>query len=196
MADLEKTESLELNKPAEGDIDWHTPLNENWDILDSWLVGMVLPFAGKKVPKGFLLCDGRAVSREDYKRLFDAIGTTYGEGDGSTTFNLRDARGEFIRGWDHGRGVDTGRNIGSYQADAYESHTHTGSTNSTGAHTHAVDVGADIGGTNYLRGSGGSYQTSKSTSSAGAHSHTVTINASGSTETRPRNIAFMTCIKY
>lgn len=53
MADLEKTESLELNKPAEGDIDWHTPLNENWDILDSWLVGMVLPFAGKRCQRVF-----------------------------------------------------------------------------------------------------------------------------------------------
>lgn len=98
MADLEKTESLELNKPAEGDIDWHTPLNENWDILDSWLVGMVLPFAGKKVPKGFLLCDGRAVSREGYKRLFDAIGTTYGEGDKSKTFNVPDFRDRTIWG--------------------------------------------------------------------------------------------------
>ena len=92
MADIEKTESLELNKPAEGDIGWHTPLNENWDILDSWLVGMVLPFAGKTVPKGFLLCNGQAVSREDYKRLFDVIGTTYGEGNKSTTFNVPDFR--------------------------------------------------------------------------------------------------------
>lgn len=98
MATLEKTESLELNKPAEGDIDWHTPLNENWDILDSWLVGMVLPFAGKKVPKGFLLCDGRAVSRGNYKRLFDAIGTTYGEGDRNTTFNVPDFRDRTIWG--------------------------------------------------------------------------------------------------
>lgn len=119
MADLEKTESLELNKPAEGDIDWHTPLNENWDILDSWLVGMVLPFAGKKVPKGFLLCDGRAVSRENYKRLFDAIGTTYGEGDKSKTFNVPDFRDRTIWGaTEAGKKVEAGLpNIkGDFQA--------------------------------------------------------------------------------
>lgn len=97
-ATLEKTESLELNKPSEGYLDWNTPVNENWDILDSWLVGMVLPFAGKNVPKGFLLCDGQAVSREDYKRLFDVIGTTYGEGDKSTTFNVPDFRDRTIWG--------------------------------------------------------------------------------------------------
>lgn len=119
MTDLEKTESLELNKPAEGAINWHIPINENWDILDSWLVGMVLPFAGKKVPKGFLLCDGRAVSREDYKRLFDAIGTTYGEGDKSKTFNVPDFRDRTIWGaTEAGKKVEAGLpNItGDFQA--------------------------------------------------------------------------------
>jgi microcystin-dependent protein len=52
------------------------------------LTGMIFAFAGNSIPSGFLLCDGSKVSRTTYKKLFDVIGTTYGEGDGSTTFNL------------------------------------------------------------------------------------------------------------
>jgi microcystin-dependent protein len=156
MADLEKTESLELNKPAEGDIDWHTPLNENWDILDSWLVGMVLPFAGKKVPKGFLLCDGRAVSREDYKRLFDAIGTTYGEGDKSKTFNVPDFRDRtFWGGTEAGKKVEAGLpNIkGDFQAMQFTEALSAsgafradgaGKVHSGSAHTHSADTAGKV----------------------------------------------------
>ena len=52
------------------------------------LTGMIFAFAGSTIPSGFLLCDGSKVSRTTYKKLFDVIGTTYGAGDGSTTFNL------------------------------------------------------------------------------------------------------------
>lgn len=157
--------------------------------------GTVIHFAGSTVPAGFLELNGAELSRTVYADLFAVVGTIGGAGDGSTTFNLRDARGEFIRGWDNGRGVDTGRNIGSYQADAYESHTHTGSTDTTGAHTHGLVGGNSNAGTTRGNTSANTNYTIN-TNSAGAHSHTVTINASGSTETRPRNIAFMTCIKY
>lgn len=51
-------------------------------------VGMIVPFSGTQVPDGFLICDGSAISRTLYSDLFAAIGTTYGSGDGSTTFNL------------------------------------------------------------------------------------------------------------
>lgn len=148
--------------------------------------GTVIHFANSTVPSGFLECNGATISRTVYADLFAAIGTT---------FKIPDLRGEFIRGWDNGRGVDAGRTIGSYQADAYESHTHTGSTNSTGAHSHTVGAGTSVGSA-YSYNWSGSRTGQHSTDSAGAHSHTVTINASGSTETRPRNIAFMTCIKY
>lgn len=77
--------------------------------------GFVLPFAGATLPTGWLECDGSAVSRATYSALFAAIGTTYGAGNGTTTFNLPELRGEFIRGWDHGRNIDTGRTLGSYQ---------------------------------------------------------------------------------
>lgn len=60
--------------------------------------GAVLPFAGNTVPKGWLLCNGQAVSRTDYDELFSVIGTTYGTGDGSTTFNLPNLVDKFVEG--------------------------------------------------------------------------------------------------
>ena len=76
------------------------------------------------LPTGWLKANGAAVSRTTYSNLFAAIGTTYGVGDGSTTFNIPDLRGEFIRGWDDGRGVDSGRTLGSWQDDMFEEHNH------------------------------------------------------------------------
>lgn len=77
--------------------------------------GLVLPFAGSAASSGWLLCNGQAVSRTTYAALFAVIGTTYGVGNGTTTFNVPDLRGEFVRGLDNGRGVDAGRTIGSSQ---------------------------------------------------------------------------------
>ena len=175
-----------------------TEVNVNAQIANATKIGTIITFPVNVTPTGFLECNGTLISRTAYADLFAVIGTTYGAGDGSTTFKIPDLRGEFIRGFDNGRGVDAGRTIGSSQADAYGSHSHTGSTNSTGAHTHgytgnvanqnsSIDIG--FGSSNGVFGAA-------TTSSAGAHSHTVTINASGSTETRPRNIAMMYCIKY
>lgn len=81
-------------------------------------VGSVVASATRTVPEGYLECNGNTVSRVTYNKLFQAIGTTYGSGDGSTTFSLPDLRGEFLRGLDSGRGVDVGRTIGSFQGDA------------------------------------------------------------------------------
>lgn len=77
--------------------------------------GTVITFAGSTAPSGYLECDGTAISRSTYAALYAVVGTTYGSGDGSTTFNLPDLRGYFVRGWDHGRGVDSGRTFGSNQ---------------------------------------------------------------------------------
>lgn len=60
--------------------------------------GAVIPFAGVTAPVGFLLCDGSAVSRTDYPYLFEVIGTTFGEGDGNTTFNLPNLQDKFVQG--------------------------------------------------------------------------------------------------
>ena len=94
------------------------------DLLGMVPSGTVLYFAGSRAPAGWLKANGAAVSRTAYAALFAAIGTTYGAGDFLNTFNLPDLRGEFIRGWDDGRGVDTPRSIGSAQAHALQSHQH------------------------------------------------------------------------
>ncbi|WP_151946586.1 phage tail protein [Aliarcobacter butzleri] len=105
----------------------------NWIKLDlggSVSIGSIETFAGvaAKIPEGYLLCNGQEVSRTTYKDLFDVIGTTYGSTTG-TTFKVPDLRGEFIRGFDGGRGVDSGRTFGSWQKgtanaanDKYEGH--------------------------------------------------------------------------
>jgi microcystin-dependent protein len=150
--------------------------------------GAVMAFAMNGAPTGWLAANGAAVSRTTYATLFAAIGTTYGAGDGSTTFTLPDLRGEFVRGFDAGRGVDTGRTIGSAQLDAFQNITGTAGrfdsafsgTTSSGAFT--------ISTSTHVTGGGG----------AGTYS-TVNFDASRvartSTETRPRNIAMLYCIK-
>lgn len=96
--------------------------------------GTVLPFAGATAPAGWAICDGTAISRTDYPELFLAIGETWGNGDGSTTFHLPDMRGRFMRGVDAGAGRDadsgsraaanaggnTGDAVGSAQDDAFQ----------------------------------------------------------------------------
>jgi microcystin-dependent protein len=60
--------------------------------------GVVLDYAGSTAPDGYLMCDGSAVSRTTYATLYEAIGDTYGTGDGSTTFNLPTATDVFVLG--------------------------------------------------------------------------------------------------
>lgn len=70
------------------------------NLMDNFGVGMIFPYAGKDIPAGFLLCNGAAISRTTYARLFAKIGTLYGTGDGSTTFNLPNLIGRFVEGGD------------------------------------------------------------------------------------------------
>lgn len=77
--------------------------------------GMIVPFAVQVTNPLYLLADGSAKSRTTYAALFNVIGTTFGSGDGSTTFNLPDYRAEFLRGSDFGRGIDANRVVGSSQ---------------------------------------------------------------------------------
>ena len=160
-------------------------------------------FALAAVPAGYLKANGAAVSRTTYAALFAAIGTVFGAGDGSTTFNLPDLRGEFVRGLDDGRGVDASRALGSSQSSQNLSHTHTGNAASAGAHTHNTTLLRDM--SSYVPGSNENAvlgdenrdgTNTVSTDSAGAHTHAITIAASGGTEARPRNIALLACIKY
>lgn len=163
--------------------------------------GAIMPFAGSSAPAGWLLCQGQAISRTTYATLFAVIGTTYGVGDGSTTFNLPDLTNEFIRG------------VGSYSlgqkfSDEIKAHTHgpgslSGTTNSAGSHNHTSQTAFGAGVQNDETG----IQTTTNdnagtlaTSTTGAHTHTVTINggvtgSTGGSETRPRGIALNFIIK-
>ncbi|MCY1167133.1 Phage Tail Collar Domain protein [compost metagenome] len=134
--------------------------------------GMGAYFARNSAPTGYLKANGAAVSRTTYAALFTAISTTFGVGDGSTTFNVPDLRGEFIRGWDDSRGIDAARAFGSAQGESFKNHTHAVSYGSGGASAAMVGVFTYTG-------------------------DTVTGNSStGGSETRPRNIALLACIKY
>jgi microcystin-dependent protein len=149
-------------------------------------VGQVATFAMSTAPAGWLKANGATVSRTAYAALFTAIGTTFGAGDGSTTFLLPDLRGEFIRGWDDGRGVDTGRAIGTAQGFATQSHTHT----------QQMAGGIDPS----LRVGNGNDSYAFSTYSQQYFENDVTTLATGTgtfaTETRPRNVALLACIKF
>ena len=81
--------------------------------------GSVIPFAGSTAPVGFLLCDGSEVSRTDYPYLFDVIGTTYGEGDGNTTFNLPNLQDKFIEGASNTNAVGTEMSAGLPEITGY-----------------------------------------------------------------------------
>ena len=166
----------------------HDPVTDTghsyWDVLarDNTPVGTVIHIAKNTAPAGYLKCNGNPVSRTTYAALYAVIGTTFGAGDGSTTFNLPDLRGEFVRGWDDGRGVDAGRTIGSTQTDDFKSHTHpfTDSTVSETSRRYAnVFSGGSVDNFGPLRVNISS-----------------TTDAAGGTETRPRNVALLPCIKY
>lgn len=87
-------------------------------------IGTVAMWLRPTPPTNWLECAGQAVSRVTYASLFALFGVTFGPGDGSTTFNLPEMRGEFPRFWDDARGVDSGRGIGTAQADQVKTHTH------------------------------------------------------------------------
>lgn len=99
---------ISLNKPT------NTQLLEAIRLLAT-PIGAVQPYAGASAPTGWLMCNGQAVSRTTYAGLFAIIGTAFGAGNGTTTFNVPDLRGEFMRGVDAGRNVDPGRTLGSWQ---------------------------------------------------------------------------------
>ena len=155
--------------------------------------GTVIYTARSTAPTGYLKANGAAVSRSTYATLFAAIGTVYGAGDGSTTFNVPELRGEFARGLDDGRGIDTSRALGSAQAQSYQSHNHT-VTDPGHSHSQNFDyiVRGDAGGSETPGGGGrGTYQNQ----AINANTTGITVDNSGSTETRPRNVALLACIK-
>jgi phage-related tail fiber protein len=140
-------------------------------------VGSIVAFPVDAPPPGFLELDNSVQSSALYPDLSAYLGGKFNKGnEGVGNFRLPETRGEFLRGWDHGRGVDAGRGLGSWQADDNKSHIH-GTT---------YDVIADIfmaGDVrrNYLQQYNGTDD--------------VVTKASGGNEARPRNITVMWCIK-
>ena len=185
------------------------------------LVGQVSVFARETAPAGWLKANGAPVSRVTYAALFAAIGTRFGAGNGVDTFNIPDLRGEFIRGWDDGRGLDPGRELGGVQGGQNALHTHTARTDLAGDHTHGASsdwagehthtftksagsnnspggyvTTANGGGSLHTTNPAGGHSHAITIQGAPAHSHAVTVDASGGNENRPRNVALLACIKY
>lgn len=135
--------------------------------------GIVGHFAMDTPPEGWLRCNGADVSRTTYAALFAAIGTRFGSANGST-FRLPDLRGEFIRGWDNGRGLDPGRSFGSMQEDAIRAPFNIGRIISS----QFAWVGGTLHGEGYMKASEGG------------------AGLSSGPETRPHNLALLACIKF
>ncbi len=150
-------------------------------------VGAIVPMPVGTVPDNYEEADGAAISRTTFAKLFAVIGTAYGDGDGSTTFNKPDLRGYTLRGWDHGAGVDpdaagrtdrgdgtTGDAVGTKQADEFKSHNHTYYSHGVGTPDVTLAAGSDYG---WHTGTG-----------------PFGTGSSGGNETRMKNVNVMYCI--
>ncbi|MEQ9345626.1 MAG: phage tail protein [Thalassospira sp.] len=135
-------------------------------------IASIHAFATQTVPDGYLICDGSAISRTEYAELFAALGTVWGAGDEVATFNIPDLRGEFMRGFDAGRGVDVGRVFGSSQEDEFKEHVHE-----IGVLSEVGQLGSNM---TILREAGVAGDNTLPT---------------GGIETRPRNVAITYAIK-
>lgn len=167
----------------QGSIDVAALANEVAQLKSSVPVGAVLSFPTGVVPAGYLELDGSVQSIATYPDLAAYLGTKFNKGDeGAGNFRLPESRGEFLRGWDHGRGIDAGRNVGSYQAgtkiqgDNAEAPAVQGIGNSDAIDADpAPDFKGDI------------YYTSTGVTALNTGSYWKTV--------RPRNLAVMWCIK-
>jgi microcystin-dependent protein len=137
--------------------------------------GAIWPFAMETPPAGWLKCNGQRYYRADYPTLYQAIGLRWTPDNDGVTFCVPDVRGDYLRFWDDGRGVDVGRLLGSFQPGA------------VGKHSHAIK-----GHENHTyQGSGGLTAFSFSWNKDGTYS----TEESGATENVVRNTALLACIK-
>lgn len=166
------------------------------EITSSVPAGLVMFYCSSTLPTGYLKCNGAAVSRTAYANLFAAIGTTFGAGDGSTTFNVPDLRGEFPRSWDDGRGVDSGRVFGSTQANGIPRMFGGVTDNHGNAAMGAVDV---PGFTNPFYGNTSTPWRTQIQAVTQDFAYVYFDSArlvTAASEVRPRNLALLACIKF
>lgn len=180
-------------------------------------VGSIMCYAASKCPRGYLPCDGRELVQSQYPDLYKIIGKTFGGG--QKTFCVPNLQGRFIRGWDEDGDVDSGRKFGEPQEDAIQGHSHelelsSRTTLSAGSHNHEIlaDGRKTLSGESHERGviSTKFYdlQGGKTTTN-GSHTHSLpdikikepsnstygSICGKVDTETRPKNVALLYCIK-
>lgn len=149
--------------------------------------GAVMPFAMNSAPSGWLAANGDAVSRSTYAALFAAISTTHGAGDGSTTFNLPDLRGIFVRGSGDQTisGIAYNKTFAAKEGDAFQGHRHNIAPTSYQAASNA----SPFGGYFAVSSVAGTQTTDPTTDGTNGTPRTAS-------ETRPANIALLYCIKF
>lgn len=176
-------------------------------------VGAVMAFAGQEPPRGWLMCDGSSVSRTTYPALFEAIGTTHGNGENASSFQLPDYRGRFLRGVDDGAGRDpnaaqrqaaqpgglTGDQVGSIQGGSTAlPNTNFTTGNNNRGHTHTFEVyraSFGSGGAPAALFRGHPFGENRQTANEN-QPHTHTVLSGGDAETRPVNVGVHWIIKY
>lgn len=169
-----------------------------WSSTQALQPGMIEMYGASSAPAGWLVCNGSAVSRTTYAALFAIIGTTFGIGDGTTTFNLPDFRGYFPRGFDAGAGRDSGRVFGSTQTDQMQGHIHRNGVSQTNGSptimTYATTA-TDVPG----NGLNTAHADNNTPQSQGTTSVPITDGTNGTPrtglETRPINLAVNFIIK-
>ena len=185
-------------------------------VTDQTPAGTVIYTARSTAPPGYVKADGAAISRATFSVLYAAIEDTYGAGNGSTTFNVPDLRGEFVRGLDESRGIDSGRQLGSSQGSQNLAHNHsiTDSTHFHYAFANEFVTGSsnrliDSAGQNVRAAADGQvgndsrqdYKMGEVTGTADTGRTSVETtgnnitNNDGGSEARPRNVALLACIK-
>ena len=200
---LATARTISLTGAVTGSVRFDGSENVSMVTSDDNSIGLIAYFATNSAPTGWLKANGAAVSCTTYAKLFAKIGTTFGAGDGSTTFNLPDLRGEFIRGFDDGRGVDSGRAFGLWQKATLQV-----SESNDLSSVHGIGLQATANTyKNTVEMAGGDALNDLSLYSGviqksvdGAYNEKMinTFSPKGhyTFGTRPRNIALLACIKY